>query len=143
MHFYLVGGENQTSKKLEAIHEGSSYQDIEDLNLTMAQSSNNCCTLYEGLVKSIVILNNSAAEDSKNKQNRHEDDGAGPSGEGHSNEEPQPNWIYKVGEFMADSEESSQREIFDFFSSKWWSFFLQLQKSSSFSLGTYTIFFFF
>ena len=118
MHFYLVEGENQTSKKLEAIHEGSSYQDIEDLILTMAQSSNNSCTLYEGLVKSIETLNNSAAEGSKNKQNSHEDDGAGPSGEGHSNEEPQPNWIYEVGEFMADSEESSQREIFDFFSSK-------------------------
>ena len=69
-------------------------------------------------MKSIVILNNSVVEGCINKQNRHEDDGAGPSGEGHSNEERQPNWIYEVGEFMADSEESSQREIFDFFSSK-------------------------
>ncbi|XP_030926110.1 disease resistance-like protein CSA1 [Quercus lobata] len=114
--YFAMEGENQTSKKLESIHEGSSYQDIEDLNLTMAQSSNNSCTLCEGLVKSIVILNNLAAEGSKNKQNCHEDDEAGPSGEGHSNEEPQPNWIYEVGEFMADSKESSQREIFDFFS---------------------------
>ena len=115
MPFYLVEGENQTSKKLESIHEGSSYQDIEDLNLTMAQISNNNCALYEGLVKSIVILNDSATEGSKSKQNCHKDDGVGPSGEGYSNEEPQPNWINKVGEFMADFEESSQR---DFFSSK-------------------------
>ena len=117
MQFYLVEGENQTSKKLEAIHEGSSYQDIEDLNLTMAQS-NNSSMLYEGLAKTIVILNDSIIEGSKNKQNRHEDDGVGPSGEASSNEEPKPNWIYKVGEFMADCEESSQREIFDFFASK-------------------------
>ena len=119
MHFYLVDGEDHMSKNLEAIHEGSSYQDIDDLNLTMAQSSNNSRTLYEALVKSIAILNDSATKGSKNKQNRHEDDGVGPSGEGYSNEEPQPNWIYKVGELMADSKESSQREIFDFFASKW------------------------
>ena len=65
-----------------------------------------------------MILNDSAAEGSKNMQNCHEDDGAGPNGEGSSNEEPQPNWIYKVGELMADCEESIQREIFDFFASK-------------------------
>ena len=118
MQFYLVEEENQTSKKLELIHEGSSYQDIEDLNLTIAQSSNNSSILNEGLVTTIVILNDSAAEGSKNKQNCHEDDGAGPNGEGSSNEEPQPNWIYKVGELMADCEESIQREIFDFFASK-------------------------
>ena len=93
MHFYLVEGENQTSKKLESIHEGSSYQDIEDLNLTMAQSSNNSSTHYEGPVKTIMILNDSATEGSKNKQNRHKDDGTGPSGECYSNAEPLPNWI--------------------------------------------------
>ena len=88
MQFYLVEGQNQTSKKLDAIHEGSSYQDIEHLNLTMAQSSNNSSMLYEGLAKTIVILNNSATEGSKNKQNCHEDDGTGPRGEGYSNAEP-------------------------------------------------------
>ncbi|KAK9987246.1 hypothetical protein SO802_032197, partial [Lithocarpus litseifolius] len=113
--FFAMEGKNQASKKLDAIHEGSSYQDIEDLNLTMAQSSNNSSTISEGLAKTIIILNDSATEGSKNKQNRHEDDGTGPSGEGYSNAEPQPNWIYKVGEVMADCEESSQREIFDFF----------------------------
>lgn len=118
MQFYLVEGENQTSEKLDAIHKGSSYQDIEDLNLTMAQSSNSSSTLYEGLAKTIVILNDSTTKGRKNKQNRHEDDETGPSGEGYSNAEPQPNWIYKVGEVMADCEESSQREIFDFFASK-------------------------
>ena len=87
MQFYLVEGQNQTSKKLDAIHEGSSYN-IEHLNLTMAQSSNNSSMLYEGLAKTIVILNDSSTEGSKNKQNRHEDDGTGPSGEGYSNAEP-------------------------------------------------------
>ena len=65
-----------------------------------------------------MILNDSATEGSKNKQNRHKDDGIGPSGECYSNAEPLPNWIYKVGEVMADCEESSQREIFDLFASK-------------------------
>ena len=107
-------------KMLESIHGGKrdSYQDIEDLNLTMAQSSNNSSTLYEGLAKTIVILNDLATEGSKNKQNHDEDDGTGPSGEGYSNAEPQPNWIYKVGKVMVDCKESSQREIFDFFASK-------------------------
>ena len=41
-------------------------------------------------VKSIVILNDSAAEGSRNKRRHDEDDGAGPSGEGYSNEGPDP-----------------------------------------------------
>ena len=82
--------------------------------------------LYEGLAKTIVILNDSATEGSKNKQNRHKDDGTGPSGECYSNAEPLPNCIYKVGEVMADCEESSQSEIFNFFASKWSSIFLLL-----------------
>ena len=49
VHFYLVDAEDQTSKKLEAIHECSSFQDIEDINQTLAQNSNNSSTLYEGL----------------------------------------------------------------------------------------------
>ena len=56
VHFYLVDAEDQTSKKLEAIHECSSFQDIEDINQTLAQNSNNSSMhsnnssmLYEGL----------------------------------------------------------------------------------------------
>ena len=49
VHFYLVDAEDQTSKKLEAIHECSSFQDIEDTNQTLAQNSNNSSMLYEGL----------------------------------------------------------------------------------------------
>ena len=41
-------------------------------------------------MKSIVILNDSAAEGSRNKRRHDEDDGAGPSGEGYSNEGPDP-----------------------------------------------------
>ena len=61
---------------------------------------------------------NSASEGNRNKRRHDEDDGAGPSGEGYSNKEPQPKWIYKDGEFIADFEDSSQREIFDFVANK-------------------------
>ena len=44
-------------------------------------------------MKSIVILNNSAAEGSKNKRNHREDDGAGPSGESHFNESVEDLWL--------------------------------------------------
>ena len=71
-------------------------------------------------------LDDSASKGSRNKWRYDEDDGVGPSGEGYSNEEPKPEWIYKVREFMADSKDSSQREIFDFVASKWPSFFLLL-----------------
>ena len=71
------------STKLEAIHECSSYQDIEDINQTLTQNSNNSSTLYEGLGESIVILNDSAAEGRMS-------DSEESSGEGHFNEGSDP-----------------------------------------------------
>uniref|UniRef100_A0A2N9HMD6 Uncharacterized protein n=1 Tax=Fagus sylvatica TaxID=28930 RepID=A0A2N9HMD6_FAGSY len=47
----------------------------------MAQCNNN---------STITIPDDSAAEGTRNKRSHDEDDGAGPSGEGYSNEEPQP-----------------------------------------------------
>jgi hypothetical protein len=38
----------------------------------------------------------SAAEGTRNKRSHDEDDGAGPSGEGYSNEEPQPKRIQRL-----------------------------------------------
>ena len=83
MHFYLVDEEGQTSMKLEDIQECSSYQDIEDINQTLAQNSNNISTLYEGLGESIVILSDSAAEGRMCDLQE-------SSGEGHLNEGPDP-----------------------------------------------------
>ena len=79
-------------------------QDMEDPNQSMAQCINNNSTLYEDLGVVHHDIDDSAIESSRNKQSCDVDDGAGPSGEGYSNEEPQPKWI--------------QREIFDFFASK-------------------------
>ncbi|XP_023909134.1 disease resistance protein RPV1 isoform X2 [Quercus suber] len=90
-------------------------QDIEDSNETMAQCINNSSTLYGDLGVIHHDIDNSATESSRNKQSHDVDDGAGPSGEGYSDKEPQPKWIHRVREFMADSEDLSQREIFDFF----------------------------
>ena len=118
-------------------------QDIEDSNETMAQCINNSNTLYGDLGVIHHDIDNSAIESSKNKQSHDVDDGAGPSGEGYSDKEPQPNWIHRVREFIADSEDLSQREIFDFFASKLSLFFLQLYKSSSFFLAIHTIIFIF
>ena len=120
MNFYLLEGEDEISKKLESIHGGKSdsYQDIEDPTETITQLCINSRTLYEDLGDRHHDLYNSAAEGSRNKLSHDEEDGAGPSGEGYSHEEPQPKWIHRVGEFMADSEDSSQMEILDFFASK-------------------------
>ncbi|KAF3950511.1 hypothetical protein CMV_023748 [Castanea mollissima] len=109
--------EDEMSKKLESIHEGKSdcYQDIEDPNQTITQLCINSRTLYEDLGDRHHDLYNSAAEGSRNKLSRDEEDGAGPSGEGYSNKEPELKWIQRVGEFMADYEDSSQRGIIDFF----------------------------
>ena len=109
--------------------------DIEDLNQTMVQCINNSSTLYEDLGVIHHGVDDSVIENSKDKQIRDVDNGAGLSGEGYSKEEPQPKWIHRVGEFMADSEDSSKREIFDFFASKRLSFFLLLYNSSSIFWG--------
>ncbi|XP_030926146.1 disease resistance-like protein DSC1 [Quercus lobata] len=88
-------------------------QDIEDPNQTMAQCSSNSM-LYEDLGDLHNDHSNSAAEGFRNKRSNDGDDGAGPSRKGYSDEEPQPERIHRLGRFMADSEDSSQREIFYF-----------------------------
>ena len=79
----------------------------------MAQCINN---------SSIVIhhdIDDSIAEGSRNKQSRDEDDdGARPSVECSSIVEPPPKRIQRLGGFVADSEDSSQMEFFNFFASK-------------------------
>ncbi|XP_030955396.1 protein SUPPRESSOR OF npr1-1, CONSTITUTIVE 1-like [Quercus lobata] len=88
-------------------------QDIEDLNQTMAQCCNNSM-LYEDLGDLHHDHYNSAVEGFKNKRSNDGDDGVGPSRKGYSNKKPQPERIQRLGRFMADSEDSSQREIFYF-----------------------------
>ena len=108
-------------------------QDIEDPNQTIAQCSNNSM-LYEALGDLHHDHYNSAAEGFRNKRSNDGDDGAGPSRKGYTNEEPQPERIHRLGRFMADSEDSSQREIF--YLSKSSSFLLLLQFTSHY-FGTY------
>ncbi|XP_050260408.1 disease resistance protein RPV1-like isoform X2 [Quercus robur] len=86
-------------------------QDIEDSNETMAQCINNSSTLYGDL----GVIHHDIDNSRRNKQSHDVDDGAGSSGEGYSDKEPQPKWIHRVREYMTDSEDLSQREIFDFF----------------------------
>ena len=75
MNFYLVEGEDQTSKKLNSIHEGKSdcYQDIEDPNQTITELSINSRTIYENLGDLYRHdLYHSAAEGSRNTQSNDE-----------------------------------------------------------------------
>ena len=92
MNFYLVQGEDQMSEKLESIHGGksNSYHDIEDFNQTITQLSINSRTLYEDLGDFHHNLCDSATEGCRNKRRHDEEDGAGPSGEAYSNNEPHP-----------------------------------------------------
>ena len=92
VNFYLVEGEDQMSEKVESIHGGKrdSYQDIEDPNQTMTQLSINSRTLYEDMGDLRHNLCDSATEGCRNKRRRDEEDGAGPSGEAYSNNEPHP-----------------------------------------------------
>ena len=70
-------------------------------------------------------IDDSIAEGSANKQSHDEDDdGTGPSGECCSILEPPPKRIQRLGGFMADSEDSSQREFIDYFASKSFIFLL-------------------
>ncbi|KAK9995076.1 hypothetical protein SO802_024779 [Lithocarpus litseifolius] len=73
-------------------------KDIEDLDQTMAQYSNSSITPYDGL------------ESHKVKRSRDDCDGAGPSGEGSSNDIPNPKRIKRHTEThgISDSEESSE-----------------------------------
>ena len=93
-------------------------QDIENPSKTMAQCINN---------SSIVIhhdIDDSIAEGNGNKRSLDEDDGAGRSGECCSIVEPPPKRIQRRGGFMADSEDSCQREFIDYFASKSFIFLL-------------------
>ena len=73
-------------------------KDIEELNRTMAQSSNTSITPYEDLgvlhhkFDNLVVV----AEDNKAKQTRDYYDGTGPSGEGSYNDVAHPNRIERL-----------------------------------------------
>ena len=88
-------------------------KDIEDLNRTKAQCSNSSITPYEGLDVLHPNFNNSVVvvEGNKVKQSRDDNDGAGPSGEGSSNDVPHPKRIQRLTESMthgnSDYEDSS------------------------------------
>uniref|UniRef100_A0A2N9GGH9 NB-ARC domain-containing protein n=1 Tax=Fagus sylvatica TaxID=28930 RepID=A0A2N9GGH9_FAGSY len=86
-------------------------KDIEDPIPTTAQCSNNNITPYEGLDVPHHNFNNWTVltEGNKVKRSRDEYDGAGPSGEGSSNDVPHPKRIERPTEFgNSDSEESSE-----------------------------------
>ena len=77
-------------------------RDIENLDQTVAQYSNSSITAYEGLDVLHHNFNNSAvvAEGEKAKRICDDYDGAGPSGEGSSNDVPHPKRIESLKEFM-------------------------------------------
>ena len=88
-------------------------KDIEGLNRTRAQCSSNSITPYEGLDVLHPNFNNSVvlAEVNEVKWSRDDYDGAGPSGEGSSNDVPHPKSIQRLTESMthgnSDREDSS------------------------------------
>uniref|UniRef100_A0A2N9IBF3 Disease resistance R13L4/SHOC-2-like LRR domain-containing protein n=1 Tax=Fagus sylvatica TaxID=28930 RepID=A0A2N9IBF3_FAGSY len=85
------------SMEVEKIGVRSEHeQDIEDPNQTMTQCSNNRSTLYEVLGLLHHDPDDLASEGTRNKRSHDEDDGAGPSGEGYSIEEPQPKRIQRL-----------------------------------------------
>uniref|UniRef100_A0A2N9EHK8 Uncharacterized protein n=1 Tax=Fagus sylvatica TaxID=28930 RepID=A0A2N9EHK8_FAGSY len=85
------------SMEVEKIGVHSEHeQDIEDPNQTMTQCSNNRSTLYEVLGLLHHDPDDLASEGTRNKRSHDEDDGAGPSGEGYSIEEPQTKRIQRL-----------------------------------------------
>nr|POE71445.1 hypothetical protein CFP56_44790 [Quercus suber] len=96
-----------------------------DFNRFMSQRSNSGMTPYEG----INVLEDSfcnsvvAAEGNKAKRSRDDYDGAGPSGEGSSNDIPNPKRIERLTEFMthgnAGCEDSSEYKECDEELSDW------------------------
>jgi Leucine-rich repeat (LRR) protein len=90
--------------------------DIEDLNRIMVQCSNNNITPYEGIDVVHHNFDNSAVaiEVNKIKRSRDDYDGIGPSGEGSSNDIPNPKRIQWLTELMAhgnsDCKESSDSD---------------------------------
>ena len=91
-------------------------KDIEDLNWITAQCSSNNITPYDGIDVLHHNFNNSTvvAEANKIKRSRDEYDGAGPSGEGSSNDVPHAKRIERLPEFMdlgnSDWQESSESD---------------------------------
>ena len=89
-------------------------KDIEDLNQIMAQCSNNNITPYDGINVLHHNFDNStvATEGNKIKPSRDDYDGAGPNGEGSSNDVPHAKRIEWLTESMAhgniDGEELSE-----------------------------------
>jgi hypothetical protein len=88
-------------------------KDIEDLDRTRAQCSNNSIIPYVGLDVLHPNFNNLAVvvEGNKVKRSRDDNDGAGPSGEGSSNDVPHPKRMQRLTESMthgnSDCEDSS------------------------------------
>ena len=89
-------------------------KDIEDLNQTMSQSSNTSIIPYEDLGVLHHNSNNLMVVGDGNiaKRTRDNYDGAGPSGEGSSNDMPNPKMIKRLQEFKthgnSDCPESSE-----------------------------------
>nr|POE89229.1 hypothetical protein CFP56_77105 [Quercus suber] len=85
-------------------------RDAEDFNRFMAQRSNSGMTPYEGINVLEDSFCNSAvvAEGNKAKQSRDDYDGAGPSGEGSSNDIPNPKRIEWLTEFMIHGKATSK-----------------------------------
>ena len=76
-------------------------KDIEDLNQTMAQSSNTSIIPYKDLGVLHHNFDNSVvvAEGNKAKRTRDDYDGVGPSGDGSSNDLPHSKRIERLVEF--------------------------------------------
>ena len=85
-------------------------KDIEDLNQTMAQSSITSIIPYEDLDVHNLNFNNSAmvVECNQAKRTRDDYDGAGPGGEGSSNDVPHPKRIERLPEDNSNCAESSE-----------------------------------
>ena len=89
-------------------------KDIEELNRTMAQSSNTNIIPYKDLDVLHHNFDNSVvvAEGKKAKQIHDDYDGVGPSGEGSSNDLPHPKRIERLVEFMPQGD-SDCEEYFE------------------------------
>ena len=76
--------------------------DVEDLNQTVAQSSNTCHNFDNSMV---------VAEGNKAKQTRDDYDGAGPSGKGSSNKQSHPQRNERFTEFMAHGDSDCEEYL--------------------------------
>ena len=102
--FNQIGIKIETGLGLEVKEYGFRMvykKDIEDLNQTMAQSSNTGIIPYEDLGVLHHNFDNSVvvAEGNKAKRTRDDYDGVGPSGDGSSNDVPHPKRIERLTAF--------------------------------------------